>query len=208
MLFHGLDWNGKKSIIQEDLLFLDRWKPLPFLCVAANEQAKDDMKAKLLEHYGSYLKAWRRLLDKDSSNHCNWFEFEHACTSLGFQGDVAGAWRALDTDFSGYITLREIDPASSKVLHEFKRWADDEFGGLAGLFSVFDNDGSKEITHHEFRRSCRIYGYMGSSSAVFWALDAGRNGSLCLGELGFLDKWNFPEDQFPDDDPAAVGKHS
>ena len=36
------------------------------------------------------------------------------------EGDVAGAWRAFDSDLSGYLTLNEIDTEASDTLCEFK----------------------------------------------------------------------------------------
>ena len=36
----------------------------------------------------------------------NWSEFQSACQKLRYHGDIAGAWRAFDTDLSGYLTLK------------------------------------------------------------------------------------------------------
>eukprot|EP00435_Cladocopium_sp_Y103_P053265 s1733_g17.t1 len=49
----------------------------------------------------------RRLLDKDATNRCNWYEFKDCCQVLGYQGDVPGAWRAFDDDLSGFISLKD-----------------------------------------------------------------------------------------------------
>merc|ERR1719162_1224110 len=99
--------------------------------------------------YKNYLSAWRRLLDRDGSNHCNWEEFQAACRKVGFVGDVAGAWRALDEDLSGSITLHEIDPPSSDILCRFRQWADLQFGGVKSAFGVFDADGGLDISYKE-----------------------------------------------------------
>lgn len=40
------------------------------------------------------------------SNRVNWSEFQAACQKLRYHGDIAGAWRAFDTDLSGYLTLK------------------------------------------------------------------------------------------------------
>ena len=40
------------------------------------------------------------------SNRVNWSEFQSACQKLRYHGDIAGAWRAFDTDLSGYLTLK------------------------------------------------------------------------------------------------------
>lgn len=189
IIFHGLDHRGFKALVEEDLAFLDRWKPRVFLTATANSQVLDDLKALLLKEKKTYLKAWRHLLDVDSSNRCNYDEFEAACK----QGDVAGAWRALDEDSSGYITLFEFDPVSSRSLEDFRKWCDEEFGSVRSAFGVFDVTGDNEVSYREWRRSLRIYGFTGNASALFHALDVERNGSLSVNEVDFLDEWLFPQ---------------
>ncbi|CAE7852140.1 unnamed protein product [Symbiodinium microadriaticum] len=106
--------------------------------------------------------------------------------------DVAGAWRALDEDLSGYITLQEIDPASSSALANFRRWCDEEFGSVRSAFSVFDNSGDNEVNYREWRRSLRFYGFEGDASTLFYALDVERSGTLALQEVEFLDVLGEP----------------
>eukprot|EP00403_Amphidinium_massartii_P023531 CAMPEP_0178387378 /NCGR_PEP_ID=MMETSP0689_2-20121128/9044_1 /TAXON_ID=160604 /ORGANISM="Amphidinium massartii, Strain CS-259" /LENGTH=793 /DNA_ID=CAMNT_0020007743 /DNA_START=36 /DNA_END=2415 /DNA_ORIENTATION=+ len=193
-LFQGLDREGKKWLILEDLLFLDRWKPPAYLLSKPNDKAMQDLKALLLLKFKSYLRAWRRVLDSDGSNRCNWNEFKAACERIAFTGDVAGAWRSFDSDLSGYISLLELDPVSSHILTEFKKWADSEFGSVRSAFDVFDNDGSKTITYQEFRRCCRVYNYEGDTHLLFRAFDTEDMGMLNLKEIGFLDEWDEEED--------------
>eukprot|EP00928_Gymnodinium_smaydae_P053853 TRINITY_DN37756_c0_g1_i1.p1 TRINITY_DN37756_c0_g1~~TRINITY_DN37756_c0_g1_i1.p1 ORF type:complete len:705 (+),score=165.78 TRINITY_DN37756_c0_g1_i1:137-2251(+) len=201
-LFNAFDVEGAKSIMEEDMLFLDRWKPPAFLVATANEKAADDVKSALIWQFRNYLKAWRQVLDVDDSNHCNWDEFAQACEKINYNGDVAGAWRALDADLSGFITLRELDAEASDTLETFKRWCDEEFGGVRSAFGVFDADGSNEVTYREFRRSCRIYGFEGNVHTLFHALDVERNGVLSVDEVAFLDDWVFAE---RDGSDAGVG---
>mmetsp|Transcript_32897 Transcript_32897/g.71787 ORF Transcript_32897/g.71787 Transcript_32897/m.71787 type:complete len:684 (-) Transcript_32897:87-2138(-) len=193
-LFFGLDTHGNKAIVEEDILFLDRWRPPAFLTARPNQEAADEVKQLLLKNYKNYVKAWRHVLDTDSSNRVNWAEFEEACRKVNFKGDVPGAWRALDDDLSGFITLSEIDPVSSDTLMNFRRWADAEFGSVKSAFGVFDTDGSNEVTYREFRRACRIYGFEGNAQTLFYALDIERNGALSLEEVMFLDEWELEDD--------------
>jgi len=193
-LFCGLDLDCKKFLVEENLCFLDRWKPPAFLTAVPSRQAADEFKACLLKAYKNrYLVAWRRM-DVDGSNSCSWNEFTACCKKLGFNGDVAGAWRALDEDMSGYITLAEIDRAASDTLGNFKKWADEEFGGVRSAFTVFDCDESKNVTYREFRRTCRAYGYeLEDPKVIFKALDTENNGTLGLDEVVFLDDWHFQD---------------
>lgn len=42
-----------------------------------------------------------------------WAQFQSACQKLRYHGDVAGAWRAFDSDLSGYLSLNEVDTEAS-----------------------------------------------------------------------------------------------
>jgi len=191
LLFNGLDKRNAKAIVQEDLLFLDKWKCPPFLHVPPNQQAAEEVKMLFLKHYKTFVKAWRMLLDADSSNRCTYSEWEQGCKKIGFQGDTPGAWRALDRNFSGYITLREIDEAEAEALRVFAKWCVEEFGGVRSAFSVFDASADNEVSYREFRRACRIYGYDKDVQKLFRALDVERNGTLTVSEVMFLDDWEF-----------------
>ncbi|CAE7591088.1 unnamed protein product, partial [Symbiodinium pilosum] len=190
-LFSHLDKDGSSRIVIDDLLFLDSWSPLPFLLVAPNFKAMAEIKKLILVRTGQYMKAWRRLLDKDATNRCNWYEFKDACHVLGYQGDIAGAWRAFDDDLSGYISLRQIDEESDMVLSNFRRWCVSEFGSVKSAFAVFDSDCSGSLSFHEFRAACRVYGYDGSARTLFSALDVDQQGTLTLKEISFLDDWEI-----------------
>jgi len=110
----------------------------------------------------------------------------------------AGAWRALDLDLSGYITLREIDEEASDTLLSFKQWCDEEFGGVRSAFAIFDEDHDGDVSFREFRRACRTYGYEFDIRTLYEALDMDKQGSVCPKELMFLDDWesvDFTEDK-------------
>lgn len=203
-LFEGLDKDGSRRIEEEDLYFLDSWKFPEFLTAKPNHQAMEAMKKKLLKQYGSYLKAWRVVLDSDNSNRCHWNEFQAACKKVDFDSDISGAWRAMDQDCGGHISLNEVDPASAARLQEFKKWADDSFGGVRSAFAVFDSDGSASLTLREFRQNCRMYGYKGSAVEIFRAIDVEGNGSLAFDELAFLDEWEFENDEEEQSSTEAV----
>lgn len=204
LLFGNLDKDGNGKLELDDMLFLDTWTPLEFLLAQPNYAAKDDVRRLLLVKTGRYMKAWRHLLDKDATNRCNWDEFKEACTALGFRGDTPGAWRAFDSDLSGYISLAEIDQESSQVLSKFRKWANSEFGSVRTMFQVFDSDGSNNLSFQEFRANCRVYGYESSTRILFSALDVDQEGSLSLKEVDFLDEWDLGDDQDKDGDDASV----
>merc|ERR1712217_639683 len=160
-----------------------------YLTSKANDQAAKQFKAALLKTYGTYVKAWRTCLDIDSSNNVAWHEFYHAANRVKFNGDIAGAWRALDDDVSGFITLREIDPESAAILSSLKRWADDEFGSVKTAFRVLDTDHSGTMDFKEFQKAFTFYGFHGNKRRLFKSLDIDGTGSLSMDEISFLDSW-------------------
>lgn len=195
-IFQYLDRDGRKTLEDSDLRFLDRWTPSPYFLVEANQAAKEEVKELLNQKYnGHFMKAWRHLLDKDGSNRVTWSEFQAACAKLRYAGDVAGAWRAFDADLSGYLTLNEVDTEASDTLCEYKEWAWQEFGTVRAAFGVFDHDNSNSLSFEEFRSNCRIYGYEGNAKKLFDALDINGEKMLSMSEIAFLDDWDMGQSQ-------------
>lgn len=188
-LFHGLDRHGRDFLVESDILFLDRWKPPAFLLASPNHMALEELKALFVAVYDGYVKAWRKTIDLRNSNRCDWNDFRDACKKLNFAGDIPGAWRALDSGYTGFISLHDIDPCSGDALDAFRTWATGEFGSVASAFGVFDIDGSNSLSLREFSRACRIYGFGGHASSLFRTLDIERDGNLSLKEVAFLDGW-------------------
>lgn len=197
-LVHMLDWQDKKYICDRDLAFLDVWRPPAFLTGTPDPVAAEAFKKQLVTRHGHILKAWRFAMDKDGSNSCNWHEFQEAAKLVRFHGNLAGVWLALDADLSGSISLKEIDEDANDCLVEFKRWADDEFGGVRSSFKVLDADGSGCLNFKEFKAACRNYGFPGDCRMLFQCLDQAGEGELQPHEVYFLDKWLL-------DDPAMYG---
>jgi hypothetical protein len=195
-IFVWLDWEDKKYITENDVVFMDDWKPPDWLMSMPNPDAASEMKNLLLRRYKHHLKAWRIALDRDNSNRCSWHEFQEGCKRVNFLGDVAGAWLYFDEDLSGYITLAELDEEACEVLTQFKSWADKEFGGVRSAFQVLDADGSAELSYREFRRATRDFGFIGETRILFQCLDVDATGSLTLDEVSFLDEW---EDEFAEE---------
>jgi len=195
-IFQHLDRDGRKILEESDFRFLDKWTPSPFFLAEANVTAKEEVKELLNQKYnGHFMKAWTHLLDKTGSNRVNWSEFQAACQKLRYHGDIAGAWRAFDTDLSGYLTLNEVDTEASDTLCEFKNWTWEEFGTVRAAFGVFDHDNSNSLSFEEFRSNCRIYGYDGNARKLFDALDMNGEKMLSMSEIAFLDDWDMGQKQ-------------
>lgn len=210
-LFHGLDWLKNKFVMEKDLAFLDSWRAPPYLTCKANDEAAEEFKAGLRRVFKNYLKAWRACLDRDNSNGVGWQEFEAAAKRIRFTGDLPGAWRALDANVNGIISLHEIDSEASIVISEFKCWTEREFGSARRAFKIFDYDNSLELSKGEWRKACMGFAYQGNSRALFDALDCDGSGVLTINEMAFIDTWElsqaqlseiYPEGKPPEEEAA------
>eukprot|EP00913_Durusdinium_trenchii_P021104 g19832.t1 len=156
---HWLDWQEKGAVSLDDLLFLDIWKPPAYLTAISNPASADEFRRLLKEKYGHPLRGWR-LMDKDNSNTCNWLLgegwnvvelcFEDATANQMLVelkrwadqefGGVRAAFRVLDKDKSGELTVKEFRIAVSMF-----GFTGDEIT----LFRCLDADGQGRLQLHE-----------------------------------------------------------
>eukprot|EP00928_Gymnodinium_smaydae_P060023 TRINITY_DN4356_c0_g2_i2.p1 TRINITY_DN4356_c0_g2~~TRINITY_DN4356_c0_g2_i2.p1 ORF type:complete len:957 (-),score=233.64 TRINITY_DN4356_c0_g2_i2:284-3154(-) len=206
VILKSLDLHGCGVISQDDLEWLDGWRPVEWATAAPDPGAWDALRELLLGIYGHPLRAWRVLLDRDDSNTLSWFEFKKACQKIGFDR-IGEAWRALDKDLSGTITMREYDPDSAHMLRSFKEWAELNYGSVKHCLKVLDSDRDGHITFSELNRACQKLHWTGDARLLFDCLDTDRrrtvfgvdkNGAtlnaqrtLSSSEVAFLDTFHF-----------------
>ncbi|CAE7812950.1 GOR [Symbiodinium sp. CCMP2592] len=197
-LLASLDYFGCGFLSRSDLEWLDAWDPPEWLYSEPDAEAWVHLRRLIMGRFDHPLAAWRGLLDRDDSNSVSWSEFKEACRRVGFQGNVGGAWRTLDNDLSGTITLREFDTASAKILTSFKAWCDVHYGSFEHLFKSMDKDRSGGVSFSELRRACRSGGWKGNVQVLFKCLDVDSGDgqkTIELEELQFLDSWDPLEDE-------------
>jgi len=213
LLSSALDVHGCGLVSRNDLEWLDKWEAPQWLSVEPDPGAWAELQALMMQAYGRPLRVWRLLLDMDDSNHVNYSEFEDACRRLKWQGNVAGAWRCLDVDVSGTITLHEFDHPTAKLLTLFKKWIEDWYGAVEFAFRSMDTDGSGSLTFSELRRACQQKKWPGDVRELFDCLDVeispGKR-TLSFKELSFLDSW-VPDEEPPEhpeetEGPTRLGK--
>lgn len=112
---------------------LDRWNVPEYFFADADVDGWSRLKTELVGKYdGNALVTWRREFDIDGSMRVNFQEFHKGCKKLemrtGETFNIAGAWRALDANLSDWVSLREFDLHSYKLLSHFKQSATEHFG--------------------------------------------------------------------------------
>lgn len=197
-------------ISKEDLMWLDGWQPPEWMWEYPDQSAWDSLRELVIQIYKHPLRAWRSLFDRDDSNQISWKEFQQACGTIRFLGNIGGAWRMLDADLSGYISMREYDFQSAQLLSSFKEWAEGNFGSVRLAFKALDADGSGTVSLNELKRVCNKLKWQGDVRLLFDCLDVdgardfsgegvGKR-SLSMQEVGFLDRWKMePSDEDNED---------
>ncbi|CAE8624204.1 unnamed protein product, partial [Polarella glacialis] len=165
-LCSALDKFHAGMVSKEDLAWLDSWEPPLFLLEEASEEAWNELFGQLLSKYGSPLKAWFHL-DMDNTNEVSWSELVAACKKIKFKGNLGAAWRYIDDDASGVISLKEFSSPDFELLMSFKEWASSHFGSVGNAFKNFDKDGSGSLTLGELRRACQRRKWVGEAKMLF-----------------------------------------
>jgi len=194
VLLSSLDYLGCGFICREDLEWLDKWDPPDWLAKDPDNDAKEELYQLMISVYERPLRAWRNLLDLNNSNHVSWGEFTKACDILNFNGNRGGAWRALDIDLSGAISMDEFDRPGAHLLSSFKEWAEKHFGSVALAFKTLDPTGPGVLTYQDLKRTCHKLRWDGDVRTLFEALDCDDNDdsgkrTVSLKDVGFLDTW-------------------
>lgn len=192
MLCAGLDLLACGFLSPEDLAWLDAWEAPEWLALEPDYEAWCQLRKLMHTTWEHPLRVWRELFDTNDTNLVSWEEFRRACRRLRFNGSVGGAWRYLDTDLSGTITLQEFDAPSAELLTSFKEWVGQHFGTVEYAFKSIDTDGSGSITYSELRRAAQIFDWGGDAAMIFDCLELERlpgKRTLSFKNLEFLDTW-------------------
>jgi len=184
----SLDFHGGSLITCKDLQWLDGWQPTAWLGAEPDEEAWLKVRSLLEEEYGNLLRAWRKELDTRNANRLTWTQFCEACRRLGFDGNVAGAWRALDQRRVGYISFKEVCPSSAQILVQFQQWAEVKFSSMQEAFRSIDVDGGGSLSFQELKSGCYRYRCQCDPQVLFDALSS--NGrSISRKDFLFLAEW-------------------
>ncbi|CAK9107089.1 unnamed protein product [Durusdinium trenchii] len=178
--------------IIDDVMFLENWTPLPFLVVAPNYKAKEEIRRLILVRTGQYMKAWRRLLDKDATNRasemkqqrCNWYEFKEAYQVLGYTGTSACQ---VVCDQKKLRCASGEHERGGDIPGAWRAFDDDlplsETGARSGYISLKEIDESSAMILSNFRKWAIME--FGSMRSLFSVFDEDCSGSLSWQEFRY-----------------------
>jgi len=198
-LMNCLDVYGCGFISLSDLEWMDAWHPPEWLLAEPDHEGLEELRALVVQHHGSPLRAWRYCFSPDNPSKVSYREFKAGCARIRLSGSVAGIWRALDTNLSGAISIKEFDEPSSRLVASFRSWAISTFGSVALAFRAADTDRTGAVPYPDLKRICRQTGFSGNVRFLFEALVADNRSEdqdvlskrrlMTVKDITFLDAW-------------------
>lgn len=179
-VFNFVNSAGKHSINVKNFQFLDEWQiSTEWLLQEPSYDTLQELTELLIYRYKHHVRAWVKLIDRSRSGKATWTDFKLALEKIHFKGNFAAAWLALDTDMSGFITLKEFDEVAADSVATFRCWCDSEFGGVLLALNALDTDKTQTISYKEFRRGLDKHSYRGRDiQRLFYSMDMEGRGQL------------------------------
>jgi len=122
---------------------------------------------------------------------------KEAGRNIGFQGNISGAWRFVDRDFNGSISLKDLDRESFKLLASFKDWCEKSFGSIELAFKTLDANKTETLCLADLSRACKARGWPGDVKVLFRCLDISNDSVISFAELRFLETWQVVDSLEP-----------
>lgn len=114
------------------------------------------------------------------------------CGLPSTEEELAAVWRALDTDCSGWVSLKEFDPKTYQAISSFKFWADRVHGGSRAAFRYLDGNGNGKLGKSELAKVQNGQDpYVGKLDVLFDALNIHNETYLVEADVRFLDYWDL-----------------
>lgn len=131
-------------------------------------QGPEGFRLLLSRKFGSVAAAWRVSLDPDGNGHISFGEFNHRCRQMGFTGNLRKIWGELDTEKTGFISLKEIDPKAHQELEDFRSICLDKHGNMLNAwYNGFNIENKPGVPETVFISRCQELGFVGDAHRLF-----------------------------------------
>jgi Ca2+-binding EF-hand superfamily protein len=197
-LFLLLDNDDSHTLSELEVAVIDQWRYPPWLTAMPDHNGAQAFKQYLLRrHNDNPIRAWRKALDKHSTMRVSWDVFEAYCRSTNciHKDRLAGVWKSLDDNMSGWLSLREFWPDACDLLQTFVKYCKEFYGSVHRAFVEIDNNGNGRLSHSEFKMVAEACKFAeNESDLVFAGLDLQGDGRVDADDVTFLDKWYVDRD--------------
>jgi len=204
---------GRGTITEDELKFLDVWKPPVYLWEVPEARARDlFVEALLARHSHNMLLVWRKVLDTDASMKVSFEEFMTQCKALHKKGKaealppcgMPALYTSFDQDRCGWFALRDWSPETFEQLTAFVKFCKTKHGSVKNFYKmaealqvpVWETTTTEGITALKFAEALKDMTMPQDQFAdLFEGLcirrTEGPKGSrIYEGELTFLDRWD------------------
>lgn len=131
---------------------------------------------------GGVVAGWLALAGMD--DRMGYQEFATVSRKLGFQGDTKAAWKELDKDGKGVVTLAEWAPEAAALILGCKELLRSKYGNvLKGWIAAIDVEKSISVGKEKFVAALNKLGFQGNAGRLFDILDVNGSGTVSLDEL-------------------------
>lgn len=201
MLFHMLDLDKSKTLTREELSFVDEWPCPPFLKAEPDFKGRSEFKMALFRAFkGNGIVAWRVGIDRDGSMRVNYHEFFKSIMKIKkmhvYKDRFPAIFRAFDGNLSGWLSLREFDPDSYRLLLMFKNYCDETFGTVSHAFACLDIDKNQQMNKREFLGIVfDLQLTQEEKDTLFDGLDLDFRGAIKPSEFRYLDHWDVNKEK-------------
>lgn len=204
-VFEMLDLDHDAKVVPSELGFLDAWDCPAWLMCEPDFKGAQQLKARLMsKHKGNIIIAWHYALDFNHMMRVSWAEFVEAGKRENIVKErLPGIWRALDTDLSGWLSLKELDPAVHELLVKFKKYCTTYGGAQQGsirtALAIIDKTDHFAVSIKEFSRMIKAMGLNEAEIEIlFNGLDLTGEGVITPHKIAYLDKWSVEADSLED----------
>lgn len=152
----------------------------------------DGLRRHLLSQFGSLARAWRCVLDTESTGRCCQAGFLRGCAAVGFRGNLKTAWVEITHgEVARSVTLRDLDPEGDVLLAQFALALATVHGTLKAGWTDIMRRGYGRLDLAAFTDACRSLGLTGrEAKRLFMVLDPRNAGYIPEDRMEFLALWD------------------